>query len=48
MMSHPRGLHADVIGEVIEDHRHFVQLKTKIGGMRIIDWLAGEQLPRMC
>ncbi|OGT55406.1 MAG: hydrogenase expression/formation protein HypE [Gammaproteobacteria bacterium RIFCSPHIGHO2_12_FULL_42_10] len=48
MMSHPLGLHADVIGEVIEDHRHFVQLKTKIGGMRIVDWLAGEQLPRIC
>ena len=48
MRLHPLGLHAEVIGEVIEDHRHFVQLKTKFGGMRMIDWLAGEQLPRIC
>ena len=37
-----------IIGEVIDDPRHFVQLKTKLGGMRIVDWLAGEQLPRIC
>lgn len=48
MRAHPDGLHATVIGQVIEDHRHFVQLKTKFGGMRIVDWLAGEQLPRIC
>ncbi len=48
MRSHPLGAHAEVIGEVIEDSRHFVQLKTKLGGMRIVDWLAGEQLPRIC
>ncbi|WP_058522793.1 hydrogenase expression/formation protein HypE [Legionella birminghamensis] len=48
MRSHALGLHAEVIGEVIEDTRHFVQLKTKLGGMRIVDWLAGEQLPRIC
>lgn len=48
MRSHALGLHAEVIGEVIEDPRHFVQLKTKLGGKRIVDWLAGEQLPRIC
>lgn len=48
MRSHPLGLHAEVIGEVIDDPRHFVQLKTKLGGKRIVDWLAGEQLPRIC
>ncbi len=48
MRAHPLGLHAEIIGEVIEDSHHFVQLKTKLGGMRIIDWLAGEQLPRIC
>lgn len=48
MHAHPLGLHAKVIGEVVEDPRHFVQLKTKLGGMRLIDWLAGEQLPRIC
>ncbi|MBL7478415.1 hydrogenase expression/formation protein HypE [Legionella bononiensis] len=48
MRSHPLGADAAVIGEVIEDPRHFVQLKTKLGGTRIIDWLIGEQLPRIC
>ncbi|WP_133130771.1 hydrogenase expression/formation protein HypE [Legionella yabuuchiae] len=48
MHQHPLGQHAAIIGEVIEDSRHFVQLQTKFGGKRIIDWLAGEQLPRIC
>lgn len=48
MRMHPLGLKAEIIGEVIEDPRHFVQLKTKFGGMRMMDWLAGEQLPRIC
>ncbi|WP_423201618.1 hydrogenase expression/formation protein HypE [Fluoribacter gormanii] len=48
MRAHPLGVHTEIIGEVIEDPRHFVQLKTKFGGMRIVDWLAGEQLPRIC
>lgn len=48
MHSHPLGMHAAVIGSVIEDPRHFVQLKTKLGGLRIVDWLVGEQLPRIC
>lgn len=48
MRSHPLGQQAQIIGHVIKDPRHFVQLKTKLGGMRIVDWLAGEQLPRIC
>lgn len=48
MRRHPLGQHAQIIGDVLADQRHFVQLKTKLGGMRMIDWLAGEQLPRIC
>lgn len=48
MREHDLGLHAEIIGEVIEDSRQFVQLKTKLGGKRIVDWLTGEQLPRIC
>lgn len=48
MREHPLGQDACVIGEVIEDPRHFVQLRTKLGGMRMMDWLNGEQLPRIC
>lgn len=48
MQAHPCGKEAAVIGEVTQDARHFVQLKTKVGGTRIMDWLVGEQLPRIC
>lgn len=48
MRAHPLGMHAEIIGEVIQDPHHFVQLKTKLGGMRMVDWLVGEQLPRIC
>lgn len=48
MRSHPLGKHAQIIGRVIEDPMYFVQLKTRLGGMRIVDWLVGEQLPRIC
>ncbi|ARH00006.1 hydrogenase expression/formation protein HypE [Legionella micdadei] len=48
MHGHPQGKQAAIIGEVIEDPRYFVQLRTKLGGLRIIDWLNGEQLPRIC
>ena len=39
---------AAIIGEVIEDPHHFVQMDTRFGGRRIVDWLTGEQLPRIC
>lgn len=48
MQAHPLGRHAAIIGEVIDDPRCFVQLRTKTGGTRIMDWLTGEQLPRIC
>ncbi|MDD5240216.1 MAG: hydrogenase expression/formation protein HypE [Sulfuricella sp.] len=48
MRNHPLGQDAAVIGEVIEDDHHFVQMETAFGGRRIVDWLTGEQLPRIC
>lgn len=48
MHAHPLGRAASRIGEVVADERHFVQLNTRFGGRRMIDWLAGEQLPRIC
>lgn len=48
MKSHPLGKDAVMIGEIIEHPRHFVQLKTRFGGKRIIDMLTGDQLPRIC
>lgn len=48
MRAHPLGSRAAVIGEVIADPHRFVQMKTALGGRRIVDWLTGEQLPRIC
>lgn len=48
MRAHPLGREAVRIGEVVEDADRFVQMTTAFGGGRIVDWLAGEQLPRIC
>ncbi len=48
MRVHPLGRDAARIGEVVEDAHGFVTLDTSFGGSRVIDWLAGEQLPRIC
>ena len=37
-----------IIGEVVETPGETVLLKTNIGGIRIIDMLSGDQLPRIC
>jgi hydrogenase expression/formation protein HypE len=48
MRGHPLGREAALIGEAIEDAHRFVQMRTRFGGRRIVDWLAGDQLPRIC
>jgi hydrogenase expression/formation protein HypE len=48
MRANSYGKDAAVIGEVVEDHIGKVILETRIGGMRIVDMLTGEQLPRIC
>lgn len=48
MRAHPLGKAAAIIGRVHEDARHFVQMTTSFGGRRIVDWLSGEHLPRIC
>jgi hydrogenase expression/formation protein HypE len=48
MRAHPLGRDAALIGEVSVDTHHFVQLSTAFGGRRIVDWLASDQLPRIC
>ncbi|WP_119343081.1 hydrogenase expression/formation protein HypE [Facilibium subflavum] len=49
MKQHPDGKNASVIGEItkINDQPQVV-MKTAFGGMRRVDWLTGEQLPRIC
>lgn len=48
MKGHELGKDAAIIGEVVEDAHAFVQMQTALGGSRVVDWLAGEQLPRIC
>lgn len=48
MQAHPLGAKAVKIGEVTVDSHHFVQMNTRFGGRRVVDWLSGEQLPRIC
>lgn len=48
MRAHPLGRDAAIIGEVIEDEHAFVQMDTAFGGRRVVDWLTGDQLPRIC
>jgi hydrogenase expression/formation protein HypE len=48
MRAHPLGQRAAIVGRCTDDPHHFVQMQTNFGGNRIVDWLAGEQLPRIC
>ena len=48
MRSHEFGKGAAIIGEVTSANKGKVRLQTTIGGLRAIEMLAGEQLPRIC
>jgi hydrogenase expression/formation protein HypE len=48
MREHPMGARAAAIGVCVADDSHFVQMETRLGGRRVVDWLSGEQLPRIC
>jgi hydrogenase expression/formation protein HypE len=42
------GADAAIVGEVVDEHRGRVFLRSFIGGLRVVDMLSGEQLPRIC
>lgn len=48
MRAHPLGTQAAKIGNVVEDGDCMVTMQTGFGGARVVDWLSGEQLPRIC
>lgn len=48
MRRHPLGRAACRIGEVVADEPGRVFMQTHIGGLRLVDMLRGEQLPRIC
>lgn len=48
MRAHPLGAQARAIGVCVEDHPGMVVARTALGGTRVVDLPAGEQLPRIC
>jgi hydrogenase expression/formation protein HypE len=48
MQKHEFGRDARIIGEIVSDYPRKAWVNTSIGGKRILDMLAGEQLPRIC
>ncbi|MDF1580211.1 MAG: hydrogenase expression/formation protein HypE [Desulfuromonadales bacterium] len=48
MRNHPYGRSAAIIGEVTLASVGRVKVRTAIGGLRSIEMLSGEQLPRIC
>ncbi|WP_233869319.1 hydrogenase expression/formation protein HypE [Paraburkholderia adhaesiva] len=48
MRDHPLGRDAALVGEVTDDPHGFVRMQTSFGGERLVDWLNGEVLPRIC
>jgi hydrogenase expression/formation protein HypE len=48
LRSHPLGAEAQIIGRVTKEHPRMVVMRTTFGTTRIVDMLAGDQLPRIC
>jgi len=48
MRNHPLGRHAQIIGTVNHSYPALVTMRTLFGTSRIVDMLAGDQLPRIC
>ncbi|HZT98221.1 MAG TPA: hydrogenase expression/formation protein HypE [Ktedonobacteraceae bacterium] len=48
MRAHPLGGEAMIIGSVQAEPAGLVFLRTDIGGMRVLDMLVGDPLPRIC
>jgi hydrogenase expression/formation protein HypE len=48
MKNHPLGIESALIGEVVDQPKGKVFMKTEVGGTRIVDMMVGDQLPRIC
>jgi len=48
LRAHPLGERAALIGRVTAEHAGRVVLRTPFGARRVIEMLAGAQLPRIC
>ena len=48
MRRHPAAHTPAIIGQVVDAHPGMVDLRSRLGGNRILDLLSGEQMPRIC
>jgi hydrogenase expression/formation protein HypE len=48
MRATPEGREARIVGRALADHAGTVVMRTVFGAGRVVDMLAGEQLPRIC
>jgi hydrogenase expression/formation protein HypE len=48
MRRNPAGREAQIVGTVMEGHPGLVTMRTALGTSRVVDVLAGDQLPRIC
>jgi hydrogenase expression/formation protein HypE len=48
LRAHPLGHEAVIVGTVQAEPPGMVFLRTDIGGMRVLDMLVGDPLPRIC
>ena len=48
MRRHPLGTRASAVGTVTAAHRGMVTMRTAFGTTRLVNMLAGDQLPRIC
>jgi hydrogenase expression/formation protein HypE len=46
--THPLGINAKLIGEIVSGNKGKVILHTTVGGERLLDMIEGIQLPRIC
>jgi hydrogenase expression/formation protein HypE len=48
MRGNPAGRESQIIGRVVQGSHGMVTMRTRLGTSRIVDLLAGDQLPRIC
>jgi hydrogenase expression/formation protein HypE len=48
MRADPLGAGAAIVGEVTAESPGRVLLRSRVGGLRVVEMMSGEQLPRIC
>jgi hydrogenase expression/formation protein HypE len=48
LRGHPAACQPAIIGRVVAEHAGVVEMRSRLGGVRVVDLLSGEQMPRIC